>query len=182
MKLLPLVITSLICLTTLTVSSFSYADNVAKTIEQVTNFRQLSPVFSSSGMPSDKAFIALSQAGYKHVINLIPGDFSEEEQALKLLNISFQQIEVDWHAPTLVNFQNFVTLMKSYQPQEEQQVDEKVLLHCRLNYRASAFAYLYQVTQLGVDEQQAKAMMLSVWQPQDTWQRYIEQVLQHYQH
>jgi len=90
------------------------------------------------------------------------------------LEMSFEQIEVDWHEPKLSDFQTFVKLMNKYK-------QDKVLVHCRLNYRASAFAYLYQTTQLGMDEAIAKPQLLSVWQPEGVWLEYIEMIQQHYQ-
>ncbi len=55
--------------------------------------------------------------------------------------------------------------------------NDRVLLHCKLNYRASAFSYLYQVTLNSSDEPAAKEKMLSVWQPNQTWQTFINKVL-----
>jgi len=143
-------------------------------LDDIKNFRALSPILASAGMPETTAFALLKQGNYQHVINLIPGDFSEEQQQLSTLGMSFDQIEVDWHEPKLSDFQRFVKLMNKYQ-------QDKVLVHCRLNYRASAFAYLYQTTQLGMDEAIAKRQLLSVWQPEGTWLAYIEMIQQHYQ-
>jgi len=64
--------------------------------------------------------------------------------------------------------------MKKYQ-------GDKVLVHCQLNYRASAFAYLYQVTQLKIDKQEAFKMMATVWEPEGDWAEFIETVEAHYQ-
>jgi protein tyrosine phosphatase (PTP) superfamily phosphohydrolase (DUF442 family) len=149
--------------------------NVTKksSLTQIKNFRLLSPTFASSGMPTTEEFSLVQQQGYQHIINLIPGDFSDEQQQIASLDMSFEQIAVDWHNPTLADFKRFVALMKTYQ-------QDKVLLHCRLNYRASAFAYLYQTTQLGVDESSAKQDMLSVWQPEGVWLDYIKMIQHHY--
>ena len=143
-------------------------------LNNIKNFRQLSPSFASAGMPESAEFVLLKQNDYQHIINLIPGDFSEQQQQISALSMSFQQIPVDWHQPKLADFQQFVKLMKIYQ-------QDKVLVHCRLNYRASAFAYLYQTTQLGQDEARAKRQLLSVWQPEGIWLDFIKSVQQHYQ-
>jgi len=142
-------------------------------LTQIKNFRLLSPIFASSGMPTSEEFSLVQQQGYQHIINLIPGDFNDEQQQIIALEMSFEQIAVDWHNPTLADFKRFVGLMKTYQ-------QDKVLLHCRLNYRASAFAYLYQTTQRGVDESIAKQEMLSVWQPEGVWLDFIKRVQEHY--
>lgn len=143
-------------------------------LEHIKNFRSLSPIFASAGMPESTDLALIKQSNYQHIINLIPGDFSEEQQQISALEMSFEQIEVDWHEPKLSDFQTFVKLMNKYQK-------DKVLVHCRLNYRASAFAYLYQTTQLAMDEAIAKRQLLSVWQPEGTWLEYIEMIQQHYQ-
>jgi hypothetical protein len=56
----------------------------------------------------------------------------------------------------------------------------KVLVHCRLNYRASAFTYLYQTTQLGVNESEAQSKMQAIWEPNETWLKFINKVKSHY--
>lgn len=140
----------------------------------IINFQQLSPLFASAGMPTLEELTLLKQNGYRHIINLIPGDFDNEQQHVAALKMSFQQIAVDWHQPTLENFQTFAALMKKYH-------NEKVLVHCRLNYRASAFAYLYQTLLLRVDESTAKQEMHEIWRPDATWLEFIAQVQQHYQ-
>jgi protein tyrosine phosphatase (PTP) superfamily phosphohydrolase (DUF442 family) len=142
-------------------------------LSKMKNFRQLSTTFASAGMPESSELTTLKQQGYQHIINLIPGDFSDEQQQVNALDISFEQIAVDWQQPALADFERFVELMAEYQ-------QDKVLVHCRLNYRASAFAYLYQTTQLGMDETIAKDQMHSVWQPEGVWLDYISQVQQHY--
>jgi len=148
--------------------------NEKVSLVDIKNFRSLSPTFASAGMPNSTDLTLLKQSNYQHIINLIPGDFSEEQRQIRTLEMSFDQISVDWHEPKLEDFEKFVKLMDKYE-------QDKVLVHCRLNYRASAFAYLYQTTQLGIDEAIAKRKMISVWQPEGTWLDYIEMIQQHYQ-
>jgi protein tyrosine phosphatase (PTP) superfamily phosphohydrolase (DUF442 family) len=147
---------------------------IAGLLSEIRNYRQLSLVFSSAGMPKIHEFTFLKQNGYKHIINLVPGDFDDEQKEINELGMTFDQIEVDWNQPTLANFQKFVELMKTYR-------QEKVLVHCRLNYRASAFAYLYQVTQLGIEKSVAQKEMYSVWQPKGAWLEFINKIQLQYQ-
>lgn len=87
--------------------------------------------------------------------------------------MSFDQIAVNWNEPTLADFKHFVRLMNTYK-------SDKVLVHCRLNYRASAFAYLYQTTQLGLDESIAQSQMQAIWEPDGTWLKFIKEVQKNY--
>ena len=145
----------------------------AAELDKIKNFSLLSPVLASAGMPTPTEFELLQQSGYQHIINLIPGNFSKEQSHVNGLSMSFEQIAVDWDQPTLQDFQHFVGLMDKYK-------NDKVFLHCRLNYRASVFAYLFQTTQLGVDEATAKQQMQAIWEPNDTWLVYISMVQKHY--
>jgi hypothetical protein len=54
---------------------------------------------------------------------------------------------------------------------------KKTLLHCQVNYRASAFSFLYRVLYRDVPVQQAKSDMNTVWQPNETWRDLIFTIL-----
>jgi protein tyrosine phosphatase (PTP) superfamily phosphohydrolase (DUF442 family) len=152
----------------------STAYGMSGSVEDIKNFSLLSPTLASSGMPSQSEFELVQQSDYQHIINLIPGDFSNEKKEISALGMSFDQIAVDWSEPTLGDFQHFVRLMKTYK-------QGKVLVHCRLNYSASAFSYLYQTTQLGVNESTAQSQMKAIWEPNDIWLEFINEVQSHYQ-
>ena len=145
----------------------------SESIEDIKNFTSLSPVLASAGMPSNSEFSIIQKNGYQHIINLIPGDFSSEKKKINSLGMSFDQIAVNWNEPTLADFKHFVRLMNTYK-------SDKVLVHCRLNYRASAFAYLYQTTQLGLDESIAQSQMQAIWEPDGTWLKFIKEVQKNY--
>ena len=143
---------------------------VDKELHKITNFRFVSPQLASSGMLDLDSYQYIEAYGFEHVINLIPGNQIKERKHVQSLGLSYQQIAVDWGNPTLENFQQFVALMQSYG-------DAKVYVHCEMNMRASAFVYLYRVTELGVDAELAIKDMQAIWTPKGTWQAFIDQVL-----
>ena len=51
-------------------------------------------------------------------------------------------------------------------------------MHCQANYRASAFAFLYRVIYQDVPMATAKADMNAIWEPNETWQALIFDVLE----
>jgi hypothetical protein len=75
--------------------------------------------------------------------------------------------------PTLDDFKTFVKLMKSYG-------NDNIYIHCAVNMRASAFVYLYRVTQLKEEKKNAKVDLDFVWYPEDQWKDYIENTLTSY--
>lgn len=138
-------------------------------LSDIKNYNYLSAQLASAGMPTADNLQVLKENGFEHVINLLPGDFSEEKGQLAALGMSFDQVAVDWNMPTLENYQQFALLMKQYQ-------GAKVLVHCQLNYRASAFSYLHEVLELGVEPQVAQKKILAIWQPNETWLAFINTV------
>ena len=56
--------------------------------------------------------------------------------------------------------------------------DARTLLHCQVNYRASAFSFLYRVIYEDAPIADAKADMNSVWTPNETWRDLIFEVLE----
>ncbi|WP_395373515.1 protein tyrosine phosphatase family protein [Marinicella sp. W31] len=152
-------------------AGFSHADkDVDKALHEITNFRFVSPQLASSGMLDLESYQYIKAYGFEHVINLIPGNQIKERKHVQSLGLSYQQIAVDWGNPTLENFEAFVRLMKSYG-------DHKVYVHCEMNMRASAFVYLYRVTELQEDPEKAIKDMLAIWTPKGTWQDFIDAVL-----
>lgn len=138
------------------------------------NFQVNTPNMLSSGLPNKTQFEILKNRGVTKVIDLIPGDRSEEQELTKALDLAYFNIQVEWQNPTLENFKQYVSAMQQTRNQG------KTLTHCKLNWRGATFTYLYRVTQLGHSQKEAKKDMLAIWQPNDTWQRFIDDVLTNY--
>ena len=150
-------------------SYFTLAETLNESLTKIKNFHFVSKQLASSGLIPLQDYQSIKQYGFKHVINLIPGDQTEERNRVQSLGLSYQQIEVDWHEPSLEDFEKFSKLMKSYG-------QDKVYIHCEANYRASTFLYLYRLIELKVPETNAKADLLAVWKPSPSWTDFIEKV------
>ena len=143
-------------------------------LNDIKNFRVHSTNFASSGLPSDEEIDLIAKENYRHVINLVPGDFSTNEFQATSLGMTYHQIEVDWENPKLSDFHRFAYYMTTFPD------DEKAFVHCQLNYRASTFAYLYQVIVKEESQETAKARLLDVWNPSPAWLEYMNTVLEYY--
>lgn len=51
---------------------------------------------------------------------------------------------------------------------------ERVFVHCIMNYRVSAFLYLYLHYRRGLDEAAARSPMFTQWQPNPVWQALMK--------
>jgi len=151
----------------------TFADSTK--LNAIKNFSVVSQSLASAGLPEKAQFQSLQNAGYQHVISLLPGMQLKEQKLVESLGLSFAQVKVDWMNPTQENFDQFVALMQQYP-------NDKVFVHCQLNWRASAFVYLYRVTQLNDDKASAETVMRGIWQPEShpQWQDFIDATLKRF--
>lgn len=141
----------------------------------IVNYREYSNSLSSSGQPTAAQLAALKKAGFERVVFLAFTDHDEsiphEDRIVSRLGIAYVQIPVDWEAPTAGDFGAFAGVM-------QQAPQKKTLVHCQVNFRASAFSFLYRVLYENVPMDQAKDDMNSVWVPNKTWRDLIFAILE----
>ncbi len=53
--------------------------------------------------------------------------------------------------------------------------DDKVLVHCAANYRASVFTGLYLYAAGTLDEDALHTFIEDVWQPDAVWEQFIDE-------
>lgn len=155
----------------LTCTGSGWADS---SIDDIVNYREYDANFSSSGQPDAGQLKLLSEAGFKRIVYIAFNDngtaIAAEDRTVKSLGMDYLHIPVDFENPTSEDFEDFAAVMNR---------DQKVrtLLHCQVNYRASTFSFLYRVIYLGVPVAQAKKDLDGIWQPDETWYRFIVEVL-----
>ena len=149
------------------------AEPASENVTDIKAYHQVSDLLASSGSVKIGDLPALKAAGFKHIVGLVPGDYSALAQAAKSHGMTYHHIPVEWKNPQLSEFQQMV---EAIGPDNA----EKTLIHCKLNWRASSFTYLYRVTQLGISEQQAEKDLQKIWNPHQGWDTFIDQVKQHY--
>lgn len=140
----------------------------------VTNYVAYSEQFASSGQPTSEQLASLKQAGFERVVYIAYSDhensLAHEDRIVKNLGMEYVHIPVEWSAPTVDDFEMFAGAM-------QRAPNKKTLLHCQVNYRASAFSFLYRVLYENVAMPQAKADMNEIWTPNETWRDLIFAVL-----
>lgn len=139
------------------------------------NYIEYSDTLASAGQPTEDHLDALAGDGLKRVVYIAysdhDGSLEHEDRIAKDLGLEFIQIPVEWDAPTAADYALFAAVMRAAP-------DKPTLLHCQANYRASAFAMLYRVLELGVALPEAKADMNSIWTPNDVWTDFLRAMLQ----
>ena len=142
--------------------------------EEIINYVEYSPTLSSAGQPSALQFEGLAARGFETVVYVAYSDHENSLESPDRLahasGIKYIHIPIDWNQPTAADY----ALVSAVLSQPE---NGRTLLHCQMNYRASALAMLYRVLSLDVPLAEAKADMNAVWQPNDIWTAFIRETL-----
>jgi protein tyrosine phosphatase (PTP) superfamily phosphohydrolase (DUF442 family) len=141
-----------------------------KDLENILNYVQLSDNIATSGQPKANQFKLIANYGYASIINLAMEEahnaIPNESKLLESLGISYIHIPVPFACPTTTHFQEFVKILKSLEGQ-------KVWIHCAMNYRVSAFMYLYLKQAKGLPDSEAKSPMFERWKPDKIWSKFM---------
>lgn len=148
-----------------------FMDQNSDRLLEILNFLQISDKLATAGQPTVKQFQAIADAGYETVINLaLPtsdGAIANEAQLVQALGMEYITIPVSWEIPTEVDLDKFMQAMKQRQRQ-------KIFVHCAKNMRVAVFVYLYRRLHLKCDPENAIADLHKIWQPNETWQKFID--------
>jgi uncharacterized protein (TIGR01244 family) len=142
-------------------------------MKDIYNYWYYDEKLSSSGMPTAEQMKSVAEAGVQVVINLAlktsQGALENEDQLVESLGMKYIHIPVEWSSPTRQDLEYFFNAMETHK-------DDKVLVHCQANYRASSFIMLYRVHRLGWKKEDAIPIMERMWNPEDfpVWQKFIE--------
>ncbi len=128
----------------------------------------------TAGQPDAATLSTLAEQGFELVVNLAPpnnqGAVAEEGKLVAEDGPTYVNIPVNWQKPTIEDFELFSAVMNGAR-------DRKVLVHCQLNMRASAFTFLYRVVHERVPPQEAMKALQAVWIPRDQWAEFTADVL-----
>ncbi len=153
----------------------SYAvEEVDPALAEITNFRQYSPTFASSGQPSREQFTTIAENGFERIVYIAftnnQNAVADADLVVKGLGMEYMQVPVDFNNPLPSDFYAFADSMR-------RNTDKKTLLHCQVNARATAFSFLYRTIFEGVPVAEAKEDMNTVWQPNEVWRDFIFAVM-----
>jgi len=143
-------------------------------LESLNNYRQISNKLHSSAQPTIDDFKMIKKTGVEIIINLArvdsPDAIINEAQVVEENGLHYVHIPVDFKRPDTSDLERFFNTMEQYK-------DKTTLVHCAYNWRVSCFIYLYRIIKQGCNVEPAKQDMLAVWQPDKTWQDFIDNCL-----
>ncbi len=135
------------------------------------NFQQVSGLLACSGQPREGQLPAIAANDYTLVINLGLTDakyaLKDEAASVRGLGMQYYHIPVLFEDPKTEELSAFIEIMDRHQ-------NDKVLVHCAANYRASVFTGLYLLAAGKLDKDAMHAFIEDVWQPDAVWDQFIE--------
>jgi len=144
-------------------------------VVDIYNYLRIGERLSTSGQPRAEDFRAMAADGFRTVINLaVPTSekaIPDEGALVTGVGMNYIHIPVVWEAPRVDQFRMFARLM-------EQQEQESTWVHCIANMRVSCFLYLYHTGRKGMAEDEARALMNRIWEPErlPQWKQFITDV------
>jgi protein tyrosine phosphatase (PTP) superfamily phosphohydrolase (DUF442 family) len=158
------------------VATTTFAADAPKPVAGIVaqNVVVISPTLVTAGQPDRESLRRLKAEGYAAVISLAPGDTSDavtdEGEILKSQGIEYIHIPIPWQKPEARHLEATAAAMQRYQ-------GRKVLLHCQMNMRASAVAFLYRTIHAKEDPAKAWLDVKKLWTPKDQWAAFIDEQL-----
>ena len=144
--------------------------SAAMSVEEIKNFAAIDGRVGTAGQPSEDELRDVAADGYQAVINLgllNPEYCLPDEAGLAAsLGLAYRHLPVVFDAPTLADFDAFVTGMDAW-------ADKRVFVHCAANFRVSAFMAVYGEMRLGWTREHADRHARSQWEPNRTWQQFV---------
>lgn len=139
-------------------------------LNQIQNYLKISETISTSGQPLEPHFKEIGRAGFEVVINLAPSSIPNELELCRESGLAYVHIPVKWQEPRqdqLLKFFSFLSVNGEF----------RIFVHCTNNMRTSVFIYLYRILINHEIEGNCRADLLKIWNPDETWQGFIENSL-----
>lgn len=122
--------------------------------------------FYTAGQPQPAQFSWVAAQGVRHVVNLAmpdhPRAIADEGAHVTQTGMHYYHFPVPFDAPEPRHVRQFCHLLQALD-------DEPVLIHCMMNYRASAFLFLYLTHVEQWPQARAQAVLYPGWSPDPVW-------------
>jgi protein tyrosine phosphatase (PTP) superfamily phosphohydrolase (DUF442 family) len=139
-------------------------------MNDIKNFLRISDRLSCSGQPDESQLIKIAEERFEVVINLGLSDgkyaLSDEANSVTGLGLAYYHISVQFDNPRLEELSSFMAIMHQHE-------DKKTLVHCAVNYRASAFSGLYLFAISAINQKELAEFIAQIWNPDPVWQQFI---------
>lgn len=140
-------------------------------MSSINRFRQETPSLATAAQPTEAHFDWLKAEGYEAVINIstpTAKNFVHDEPRMVMeKGMTYVHAPVDCSALTPEHYRLVSGVLKSM-------AGKKVLLHCAGNVKASAFAHIFRVKELGHDPHSLRSELRQREWHEPKWYTYFD--------
>jgi len=126
------------------------------------NFYQITGLIGTSGQPTAGQIQLIANSGYEVVVNLGMHDSDNalvgEGNVVASLGMTYVHVPVPFESPMPNHLRDFFSVMDAFD-------GKKILVHCVVNARVSAFMFQYLVLKKGLNAKKATSPLLVKWLP-----------------
>lgn len=153
--------------------------NAQGPLSQFQNYVPITDNLHTCGQVTEETVVRLKEEGVQTLVSLNAESEKETDRLRKgteALGITFVHIPVSWDNPSIQSLEDFFDAMNTNKHTE-------VLVHCQLNWRASAFVYLYRTLELKESEETAKKALNEIWNPEkySIWKAFFRKAAIHFE-
>ena len=139
-------------------------------MERIINFIQLTENFGTAGQPTVDQFKIVADNAYQHVINIgmpdHPDAVPNEGELVTRLGLNYLHLPVPFGNPEPRHVKWFCNMLSQIS-------EEKVFIHCIMNYRVSAFMYHYLSKFEKLDEASSRSPIFETWKLEPEWEELM---------
>ncbi len=140
-------------------------------MSSISRFREETPLLSTAGQPTAEHFDWLKAEGYEAIINIstptAKNFVSDEPRLVMEKGMAYVHVPVDCSALAPDHYRLVSGVLKSV-------AGKKVLLHCAGNVKASAFAHIFRVKELGHDPEALRTELRQREWHEPKWYNYFD--------
>jgi protein tyrosine phosphatase (PTP) superfamily phosphohydrolase (DUF442 family) len=140
----------------------------------IKGFVALSERLGTAGQPTESQFADVAGAGYELVVNLgLPsseGALPDEKAIVERHGLTYLHLPIDFQSPKVEIALRFFRVL-------DENRGRRLFVHCAANMRVSALVFAYRVARGDMSRDEAWTDLVRVWQPNPTWQKFIEEVI-----
>lgn len=140
-------------------------------MQEIIDYIKINDNISSSGQPTKEQFEEIAKDNYEIIINLSAHNsenkLENEDEILSKLGLIYIHLPVDFLSPTKKNLKDFIDILSFFS-------EKKVWVHCIMNYRVSAFMYVYHKYILKTPFENINLEVFEKWSPDEKWQEIMK--------
>ncbi len=143
-------------------------------LRAIRNYRRVTNRLATAGQPEAGQF-GLIATHFDCISNMDQADspyaLADEATLAAQHSLDYVNIPVDFKHPQMRDFDTFCEILQA-------QDQNRLFIHCAMNWRVSSFVFLYRVGFQHIDMALTHCDPQTVWQPDAAWSTFIEQALQ----